>query len=134
MTGRILIVGLNRTNRETWVGNLQAQGFEIIQSTDSNTVENMIQEYHPDLVLMPVAVAGLNSEKIISRVRKDSQLAGIGIFGLGGQLPTDELVRWFKLGIDNYVEDTISIPLLIAQIKAYLRNTPQNLSHLASCN
>ena len=36
-------------------------------------------------------------------------------------MATDELVQWFKLGIESYIDHPISMQLLVAQIRAHFR-------------
>lgn len=117
----ILIAEPNRIIRNVLQQHLSAQGFEIIQTTDGNAAWELIRAQKPALVLMRAALPGLNSREIVRRVRADSQLAEIGILCLGEPITTNELVEWFKLGIDNYIDYPFSMRLLVAQVKAHLR-------------
>ena len=127
MTLHILIAEPNRKNQELLREPLSAQGFEIIQSADSDETWRLIQSQKPDLVLLQVGAAVSDSEEIVRRIRVDRELAQTSIFCLGEKVTSDELVKWFNLGVDNYIDDSFSVQLLVAQIKAHLRrNGPQN--------
>jgi len=71
--------------------------------------------------MIQVALPGLSSREIVRRIRADSRLAEIGILCLGGPVTSDQLVEWFKLGIDNYIVHPFSIQLVVAQVRAHLR-------------
>jgi DNA-binding response OmpR family regulator len=129
MTWHILIAGPkhNRWNL------LNTPEFEIIQVTGDNETWKTIQTQKPDLVLIQVGTSELNGEEIVRRIRADPRLAQIVIFCLGGPITTDELVQWFKLGIDDYIDDSPSMSLWVAQIKAHLRRSCPQSSPQAAC-
>lgn len=121
MAWRILIAGAKNRRWEFLNTDLNTQGFEIIQTANDSETWKTIQTQKPDLVLIQVGTSELNGEEIVRRIRLDKQLTQVSIFCLGGPITTDELVQWFKLGADNYIDDSFSMPLLVAQIKAHLR-------------
>ena len=121
MTQRILVAEPNRDTRSLLRRYLSAQGFEIIQAKEGNAAWKLIRLEEPNLVLMQVALPGMSSREIVRRIRADRRRADMGVFCFGESIVADELVQWFKLGIDNYIDYPLSMQVLVAQIRAHFR-------------
>ncbi len=90
-------------------------------------------EDHPDLVLLDVALPGLDGWQVIERIREFSRVPIIVVTARGSEA---DKVRGLKLGADDYVTKPLSLPELLARIEAAMRRAatpaperPRKLRH-----
>jgi DNA-binding response OmpR family regulator len=93
----------------------------MILALDGDTAWELIQARMPILVLMEATLPGLSSLEIVRRVRRSNQIAELPVMILGDPVSTEEMVEWFKLGIDEYISKPFSTQVLVAQMRAIIR-------------
>jgi DNA-binding response OmpR family regulator len=88
---------------------------------------------HPDLVILDVAVPGLDGWQIVERIREFSRVPIIMVTARSSE--TDR-IRGLKLGADDYITKPLSFPELLARVEAALRRAstlapdrPRRLRH-----
>jgi DNA-binding response OmpR family regulator len=72
----------------------------------------------PDLIVLDVAVPGLDGWQLIERFREFSRVPILMVTAHGSEA---EKVRGLKLGADDYITKPVSFPELMARIEAALR-------------
>jgi DNA-binding response OmpR family regulator len=75
-------------------------------------------EERPDLVILDVALPGLDGWQLIERFREFSRVPIIMVTARGSE---GEKVRGLKLGADDYITKPLSFPELSARVEAALR-------------
>lgn len=100
---------------ERWI--FQAGYRPSIASTGHDALR-AFYDCHPDLVVLDVALPGLDGWQVIERIREFSRVPIIMATARGAE--TDK-VRGLKLGADDYVTKPLSLPELMARIEAALR-------------
>ena len=73
---------------------------------------------HPDLVILDVAMPGLDGWQLIERFREFSRVPILMVTARGSEA---EKVRGLKLGADDYITKPLSLPELTARVEAALR-------------
>ena len=121
LSKRILVTEFDRNTTRILCSCIQAAGFEMILALDGDTAWELIQARMPILVLMEATLPGLSSLEIVRRVRRSNQIAELPVMILGDPVSTEEMVEWFKLGIDEYISKPFSTQLLVAQMRAIIR-------------
>ena len=121
LSKRILVTEFDRNTTRILCSCIQAAGFEVILALDGDTAWELIQARMPILVLMGATSPGLSSLEIVRRVRRSNQIAELPVMILGDPVSTEEMVEWFKLGIDEYISKPFSTQLLVAQMRAIIR-------------
>jgi DNA-binding response OmpR family regulator len=100
---------------ERWIA--QAGYRASIASTGPEALR-LFYERHPDLVVLDVALPGLDGWQVMERIREFSRVPIIMATARGAE--TDK-IRGLKLGADDYVTKPLSFPELMARIEAALR-------------
>ncbi len=100
---------------------LSPAGYRVIQAADPHTAWQIIMEQSPSAVLLGAELSGLDSSRLLSSIRSHRKFANMPVILLGSPRTMDEIVHWFRLGIDGYVDEPCSPHLLLAQINALLR-------------
>jgi DNA-binding response OmpR family regulator len=87
----------------------------------------------PDLIILDVAVPGLDGWQLIERFREFSRVPILMVTARGSEA---EKVRGLKLGADDYITKPVSFPELMARVEAALRRAatsaperPRRLRH-----
>jgi two-component system, OmpR family, KDP operon response regulator KdpE len=87
----------------------------------------------PDLVILDVALPGLDGWQLIERFREFSRVPILMVTARGSEA---EKVRGLKLGADDYITKPLSLPELSARVEAALRRAatsaterPRRLRH-----
>jgi DNA-binding response OmpR family regulator len=75
-------------------------------------------EERPDLIILDVAMPGLDGWQLIERFREFSRVPILMVTAHGSEA---EKVRGLKLGADDYITKPLSLPELVARVEAALR-------------
>ncbi len=115
---KILIV----EDEETMVTSLRAllarEGYEIVAARDGPDGVDAAKTSRPDLILLDLALPGLDGAEVCRRVRVFSTAPIIMLTARAGE---GDKVTGLEVGADDYVTKPFSPRELIARIKAHLR-------------
>ena len=89
----------------------------IIARTGPDALRRFYDE-HPDIVILDVALPGLDGWQLLERLREFSRVPIIMATAHGSEA---EKVRGLKLGADDYITKPLSFPELTARVEAALR-------------
>ena len=98
-------------------------GYEVITAVSGEKALDLVPSIRPDLIVMDVDLPGIDGFEVCRRVRLDSQLP---IVMLTSRDEEDDVMRGFRLGVDDYVSKPFSAKLLAARVAAVLRRTCQS--------
>jgi two-component system KDP operon response regulator KdpE len=77
-------------------------------------------EWQPDLVILDLALPGLDGWEVCRRLREGSQVPIIMVTARGEEM---DRVRGLRMGADDYVVKPFSLPELVARVEAVLRRS-----------
>jgi two-component system KDP operon response regulator KdpE len=100
---------------ELWVG--QA-GYRTATARTGPDALRRFYDERPDLVILDVALPGLDGWQLLERLREFSRVPIIMVTARGSE---SEKIRGLKLGADDYITKPLSFPELIARVEAALR-------------
>lgn len=121
MNQRIVIAEFDQNTAYGLKSHLESAGFQVLSANDGETAWNLIWTRVPGVVILGASLPRLTSREIVRRIRSVGEMVDLPIVIVGDELPQRELVDWFKLEIDDYVEKSISSQLLVAKIRALMR-------------
>ncbi len=98
--------------------NLQWRETEVIGASDGESALEMIEDEHPDLVLLDIAMPGMDGYETLRRTREFSDVPVIMLTARDGVL---DKVKGLELGADDYVTKPFDHLELLARVKAVLR-------------
>jgi len=99
---------------------LESEGYEVITSSDGSSVQNLIEEHNPALVLLDIMMPGLDGFQVLELIRQHSN---IPVIMLSAIHDTDTKGDTLMLGADDYVTKPFRSGELVARIKAKLRRS-----------
>jgi DNA-binding response OmpR family regulator len=95
-------------------------GYEVVTAQDGERALSLLDAARPDLIVLDVLLPGIDGFEVCRRVRLDSQLP---IVMLTASDAEEDVMRGFRLGVDEYVTKPFSARLLVARVAAVLRRT-----------
>ncbi|MBR6595260.1 MAG: response regulator transcription factor [Oscillospiraceae bacterium] len=100
--------------------NLQNEGYEVITGSDGLEAVRLVQEQHPDLVVLDVMMPNMDGMTACSKIREFSD---IPIILLTAKTDDMDKLMGFDHGADDYLTKPFNILELKARIRAMLRRT-----------
>ena len=104
---------------------LWLEGFDVQGTRDSREAIALLDEWHPDLVLLDVVMSELDGFQVLDLIRERSN---VPVVMVTGRCESPTLRKALNLGADDYVTKPFSAVELIARIKAKLRRAEQTAS------
>ena len=100
---------------ELWIG--QA-GYRTVTARTGPDALRRFYDERPDLVILDVALPGLDGWQLLERLREFSRVPIIMVTARGSEA---DKIRGLKLGADDYITKPLSFPELMARVEAALR-------------
>ncbi len=99
---------------------LTAQGFRVKTATNGEDALRIVEEDHPDIVLLDILMAEMSGLEVLTRLRQTSNIPVIFLTAMGRDI---EKVRGLDLGADDYLVKPFNPEELSARVRAVLRRT-----------
>ena len=109
--------------------NLQNEGYEVITGSDGLDAVRLVQEQHPDLVVLDVMMPNMDGMTACSKIREFSNVPVILLTATADDL--DKLMG-FEHGADDYLTKPFNILELKARIRALLRRAGSSTATTSS--
>jgi two-component system, OmpR family, alkaline phosphatase synthesis response regulator PhoP len=119
---RILLVEDEPSLVVTLTDRLSAEGYLVESVSDGIAALERLTSDHFDLVLLDVALPGMNGFDVCRRVRQKGSKVSVLMLTARGEV-TDRVVG-LKLGADDYLVKPFEMIELLARIEALLRRSP----------
>lgn len=121
MSAHILIVDDNPTNLKLATDVLQACGFGVSQAVDAEHAEMVLRTLLPDLILMDIALPGMDGLTLTRKLRSDSRYAELPIVALTAFAMKGDDDRARAAGCDGHISKPIDTRRLPGQIAQFLQ-------------
>ncbi len=99
---------------------LQTAGFQVIMAYDGLQALHQVEERHPDLVILDVAMPGIDGFEVCRRVRSETT---IPVLLLTVKDEQADVIKGLELGADDYMTKPFSTHELVLRVQAILRRT-----------
>jgi two-component system, OmpR family, KDP operon response regulator KdpE len=111
--------------------NLQWRETDVHGACGGESALDVVEREHPDLVLLDIAMPGMDGYETLRRIREFSDVPVIMLTAKDGVL---DKVKGLELGADDYVTKPFDHLELLARVKAVLRrlSMPQPVSRAPS--
>ena len=99
--------------------NLEYESYRVLCASDGESGYRLIQENHPDLVILDLMLPKVSGYELCRRLRAEG--LSMPILMLTARAEEVDRVLGLDLGGDDYVTKPFSIPELLARVRALLR-------------
>ena len=122
MAAHILIVDDNPTNRKLVFEILESKGYKVDQAVDAESALNILKSSLPDLILMDIALPGMDGLTFTRILKANERTKQITILALTAFAMKGDDQKAFEAGCDGYISKPINTRQLPVQIEESLQN------------
>ena len=120
MSEKILVVEDNPTNLKLVSDVLEFAGYDILKATDAEEAQLILAVTLPDLILMDIALPGMDGLTLTRKLKAEERTRGIHIVALTAFAMKGDEQKAFDAGCDGYITKPIDIRQLVEQIAKIL--------------
>jgi CheY-like chemotaxis protein len=125
-TARILVVDDNATNLKLVSDLLAFEGHEILNAMDAEQAQVVLTEVLPDLILMDIALPGMDGLTLTRQLRADARTRHIRIVALTAFAMKGDEQKALAAGCDGYIIKPINTRSLPAEVAGILARAGGN--------
>lgn len=120
MNPRILIVDDNPVNLKLAGDLLEFEGLKVQRAVDAEIAREMIRQAPPDLILMDVALPGMDGLTFAKLLKKDPETEHIVIVALTAFAMKGDQEKTASAGCDGYITKPIDTRRFPQQVLSFL--------------
>jgi two-component system cell cycle response regulator len=117
---RILIVDDNPVNLKLAADVLEAAGFAIDRAADAEQAQCVLAERVPDLILMDIAMPGMDGLSLTRKLKSDARFQHVPIIALTASAMKGDDRKAFAAGCTSYITKPIDTRNLARQVQTFL--------------
>jgi two-component system, cell cycle response regulator DivK len=121
MAKRILVVEDDADNRRIVVKVLTVEGYEVLEATDGRSALATARKERPDLIIMDLAMPGLDGWQAATQLKSDPKVADIPIIALTAFAMRGDEERAREAGCDGYLSKPCRPQTIREVVRRYLR-------------
>jgi DNA-binding response OmpR family regulator len=106
---------------------LSRDGFEVGRATSGLEALRMLADRRPELMILDIAMPGLDGLTVCRKIRNESQFNDLTILFLTARGSTDDIVAGLDAGGDDYVVKPFELAELTARVRALVRRGQRNV-------
>jgi len=104
---------------------LEANGFQVVHCNNGEEALESFSIAKPDIMVVDVMMPVMDGFTLAAKIREMDTL--LPIIFLTAKVQTEDVVRGFRLGGDDYVKKPFKIEELVVRIESLLKNSPKML-------
>jgi len=104
---------------------LEANGFHVVHCNNGQEALDSFSIAKPDIMVVDVMMPVMDGFTLATKIREMDTL--LPIIFLTAKVQTEDVVRGFRLGGDDYVKKPFKIEELVVRIESLLKNSPKML-------
>ena len=120
----ILVVDDDQDIREVLTYKLEAAGYATLTAGDGPTALALAARHHPRLILLDIALPGMDGLEVCRALQADPATAGIPVLMVSARSDAHDIDLGFALGADDYITKPFSPRELVRRVSGRLQNTP----------
>ena len=122
MTGRVLIIDGQASNRIVLKARLAAACYDPLPAADGDTAMALAREAGPDAILIDLDLPGANGGVgLVRRLRADRRLSTVPMVALGGSGDREARIAALQAGADDVMTKPVDDLALLARLRNLLR-------------
>jgi DNA-binding response OmpR family regulator len=98
---------------------LELKGYEVLMETDGSNVLKQFQVFQPDICILDIMLPGKSGYEIATEIRQLNEF--LPIIFLTAKVQTEDVVKGFKMGGNDYIRKPFSMEELMVRIENLLQ-------------
>jgi len=123
MSANILIVDDNPINLKLASDVLESEGFVVTRAADAEQALQMLQLTVPDLILMDIALPGMDGLTLTRQLKLDGRLNRVPVIALTAFAMKGDDLKALDAGCSGYITKPIDTRNIAGQVESYLRSS-----------
>ncbi|MBA4053873.1 MAG: response regulator [Marivirga sp.] len=116
----IMIIDDNNSNLKLAGDLLEFEGFEVVRCLDAVSALDSLENIHPDLILMDLALPGMSGLQLTQKLKSEPGTCSIKIVALTASAMKGDKERILHAGCDGYIPKPIDTRTFKDQVNPYL--------------
>src|SRR3982751_4452494 len=121
MKYKILVVEDNKEAAAQLINTRHQAGFQTSMADSGEKALEMVWTWKPDMLLLDLALPGINGKEVCRILREDERGRAIPIIMVTGAKDRADILAGFAAGTDDYVAKPCEPQELVARMNAVLR-------------
>jgi CheY-like chemotaxis protein len=118
---RILVIDDNPTNLKLASEVLEMAGHVVMTAVDAEDALRLLRDARPDLILMDIALPGMDGLTLTRQLKADPTLKTIPIVALSASAMKGDEQKALDAGCDGFIVKPIDTRTFATQLEPYLR-------------
>lgn len=127
MKATILIVDDHVTNMKLAAEVLEGAGCTVERAGDAEEAQQILQRMHPDVILMDIALPGMDGLSLTRKLKLDARLADIPVVALTASAMKPDEARALAAGCQGFITKPIDTRRFPTQVLAFVREPQEAL-------
>ena len=124
MSAKILVVDDNPINLKLVSDVLEFEGHNILKAVDAEAAQIVLAETLPDLILMDIALPGMDGLTLTRKLKADERTRHVRIVALTAFAMKGDDQKALGAGCDGYITKPIDTRKFPSQVATYLEDRP----------
>jgi len=116
----ILVIDDNPVNLKLAAEVLDMEGFVVFRAVDAEAALDILQGLKPDLILMDIALPGMDGLALTRKLKADPRFRDVPIVALSAFAMKGDEQKALDAGCDGYITKPIDTRRFPGQVAAYL--------------
>jgi two-component system, cell cycle response regulator DivK len=117
----VLVAEDNPVNRELLRELLEARGYNVIEAPDGQEALRMIEQTHPDILLLDIGLPMLDGFAVVRKIRENPSLATLMVLAVTAYAMQGDRENILNAGFDGYLPKPIKAHDLANELERLLR-------------
>jgi CheY-like chemotaxis protein len=118
---KVLVAEDNAVNRELLRELLEARGYAVSEACDGQEALRMIEQTHPDILLLDIGMPVLDGFAVIRKIRENPGLATLPVLAVTAYAMQGDRENVLKSGFDGYLSKPVNARALTGELERLLR-------------
>jgi CheY-like chemotaxis protein len=120
----ILVVDDNPTNLKLVSDLLEFEGYQVLKAGDAEAAQDIIRSTRPDLILMDIALPGMDGLTLTRMLKQSDETQDIVIVALTAFAMKGDEELAMQAGCDGYITKPIDTRTISSIVASYLNRGP----------
>lgn len=123
----VLLIEDNPMNMELATDLLEAAGFRLLKAQTADAGIAIAVKHRPDLILMDIALPGMDGLEATRRLKEDERTVGIPVVALTASVMLGDDNRALSAGCSGYIAKPIDTRRFASTVAAFLEKGKERL-------
>ncbi|MCA9063270.1 MAG: response regulator [Planctomycetaceae bacterium] len=120
-SSRVVIADDIPQNRELLEAYLADDGYQIIMAADGQETMQVVQEHHPDLILLDIMMPRMSGYEVCAQLKSDSELRRIPVLMVTALNEQGDIEKAVEAGCDDFLSKPVNRLELQTRVRSLLR-------------